>query len=65
MKLNVTVYPNEDGGFTAECQALPGCRQTGRTREQATRRIEDAIEGYLAAVGNFVPAHVDRDVVQA
>jgi len=37
----------EDGGFLAECPALPGCVSEGETIESAMANIRDAIEGCL------------------
>jgi predicted RNase H-like HicB family nuclease len=45
-----------DGGFIAECPALPGCVTDGATREEALRNINDAIADWLAA-----DAEVKRD----
>jgi DNA-binding transcriptional MerR regulator len=38
-----------DGGFIAECSALPGCVTDGETREEALRNIRDAIADWLSA----------------
>ncbi|MEK6710424.1 MAG: MerR family transcriptional regulator [Nitrospinota bacterium] len=37
----------EDGGFIAECPALPGCVSQGDTTAEALSMIADAIEGRL------------------
>ncbi len=58
MKLCITIKPNEAGGYTAECPALPGCRCRGRTIEEARSKINDTVCGYLASVGNFVPEKI-------
>jgi antitoxin HicB len=50
MKFRVIVEPDEDGVFVAECPALPGCVSEGRTREEATSNIRDAIQGYVASL---------------
>ena len=47
------------------CQTLPGCYAWGETRQQARKKLEDAIEGYLAAVGNFVPNTLIEELVEA
>ncbi|MHC4563027.1 MAG: hypothetical protein ACYS8X_09675 [Planctomycetota bacterium] len=36
----------------------------GETPEQAKERLDEAIRGYLAAVGNFCPAHLVEEVVE-
>ncbi|MFW6133921.1 MAG: type II toxin-antitoxin system HicB family antitoxin [Planctomycetota bacterium] len=47
----------------ATCPSLPGCQSRGATREEAEHNLEEAIRGYMAAVNNFVPEHVDHEVV--
>lgn len=47
MKFIVTFTPDEDGGFVAECPALPGCISHGETIEEADRNIREAIEASL------------------
>ncbi|MGQ9532459.1 MAG: type II toxin-antitoxin system HicB family antitoxin [Desulfotomaculales bacterium] len=44
---NVRLIPEEDGRWTAEVPALPGCVTWGNTREQALERVREAIELYL------------------
>ena len=61
MKFRVTIEPDEDGVFVAECPALPGCVSQGRTRDEAMANIRDAIQGYLASLkkhGNPIPGLV-------
>lgn len=43
MKFIVTYTPDEDGGYIAECPALPGCVTHGATVEEATENIKEAI----------------------
>jgi len=63
MKLCVRISQNERGEFVAVCQSLPGCVSFGGTREQAEERLVEAIRGYIAAMNNFVPERLDREVV--
>ena len=51
-------WSDEDAAFVATAPDLPGCSAIGRTRHDAAREIEDAIEAWLQAartVGNPVP----------
>ena len=64
MKLSVRIFDDERGGFVAACPSLPGCSCRGKTREEAKRKLDEAIRGYLAAVGNFVPETVAQDFVE-
>ena len=40
----VIFVEGEDGYIVAECPAIPGCISQGRTIEEATRNIKEAIE---------------------
>lgn len=63
MKLCVRIIQNDQGGFTASCPSLPGCRSMGNTRQQAQEKLNEAIRGYIASIGNFVPEQLDREMV--
>ena len=63
MKLSIRIIQSPQGGFVASCPSLPGCRCFGDTRQQAQERLNEAIRGYIAAVGNFVPEQLDRQMV--
>jgi predicted RNase H-like HicB family nuclease len=47
MKLPITIYPDEDGVFVAECPSIPGCVSQGKTEEEAEQNIRDAIKECL------------------
>jgi predicted RNase H-like HicB family nuclease len=47
MKLLITIYPDEDGVFIAECPSIPGCVSQGRTEEEAEVNIREAIKECL------------------
>lgn len=64
MKLTVHIFDDERGSFVATCPSLPGCNCRGKTREDAKKKLDEAIRGYLAAVGNFVPETVVQDLVE-
>jgi predicted RNase H-like HicB family nuclease len=44
------VHPGEDGYWVAECPGLPGCVSQGKTKEEATQNIKEAIRGYIVAL---------------
>ena len=48
MKLQVSIYQDEDGVFIAECPSIPGCVSQGSTEAEAERNIADAIRECLA-----------------
>lgn len=51
MKFTVILTPDlEDGGYVAECPAIPGCISEGDTVEAALVNIKEAIEGCLESL---------------
>jgi antitoxin HicB len=54
----VVLIPNEQGGYSVEVPALPGCFTHGATVEQALERAREAIEVHIAGLeadGEEVP----------
>jgi predicted RNase H-like HicB family nuclease len=47
--LRVVYSHGEDGYIVAECPQLPGCMSQGKTREEASKNIADAITSVLMA----------------
>lgn len=49
---NYTVIfePEDDGGYTVYCPALPGCASQGDTYEEALANIREAITGYIKSL---------------
>jgi predicted RNase H-like HicB family nuclease len=47
--LTALVHPEDDGGYSAEVPALPGCHTEGETLEDVQANLVDAAEGWLAA----------------
>ena len=50
MKFTITFKQDEDGFIVASCPALPGCHSQGKTREEATANIIEAIRAYVASM---------------
>jgi predicted RNase H-like HicB family nuclease len=51
MKFTVILTPDEeDGGYVAECPAIPGCVSEGDTVEEALANVKEAIEGCLESL---------------
>jgi predicted RNase H-like HicB family nuclease len=48
MKFTVVLEPEEAGGFSVHCPALPGCASQGETPDEALTNIREAILGILA-----------------
>jgi len=46
----VIIYPGEDEYWVAECPSLPGCISQGKTKEEASRNIREAINEYIIAL---------------
>lgn len=67
MKYRITIEPDEDGVFVAECPSLPGCVSQGATRREALANIRDAIEGYLESLrehGDPIPPGIYEEVLE-
>ena len=47
MKLQITLFQDEDGIFITECPAIPGCISQGKTEEEAMANIQEAIKECL------------------
>ncbi len=51
MRFTVILTPDEeDGGYVAECPAIPGCVSEGDTVEEALGNVKEAIEGCLESL---------------
>ena len=67
MKFRVTISPDEDGVFVAECPALPGCVSQGKSRDEAMANIREAIQGYLDSLkkhGDPIPGPITEAIVE-
>ena len=67
MKFRVLVEPDEDGVYVAEVPSLPGCISQGRTREEALRNAQEAVQVYvesLAAHGDPIPPPITEEYVE-
>ena len=65
MKLRVLLEPSEEGGYTVLVPTLPGCISEGKTREEALKNIEEAIELYLEPIDDdesFSPSAVTVEI---
>jgi predicted RNase H-like HicB family nuclease len=47
LKYTVILIPGEEGGYSVEVPALPGCYTQGETRDEAIAMVKEAIELYL------------------
>lgn len=47
MKIQITLYQDEDGVYIAECPSIPGCVSQGVTKEEAEKNIQEAINECL------------------
>lgn len=55
------LIPEKDGRWTIDVPSLPGCVTWGRTREEALKHAQEAIELYLADMieaGESLPGSV-------
>lgn len=67
MRFTIILTPDEeDGGYVAECPAIPGCISEGDTVEQALNNIKEAIEGCLESLAaRNEPLPADGQVIVA
>ena len=47
LRYTVILLPEEEGGFSVSCPALPGCVSQGETKEEALANIREAAEGWM------------------
>lgn len=67
MKYRVLIEQDEDGIFVAEVPSLPGCISQGRTRNEATENIKEAIALYLESLSahdEAVPPPITEELVE-
>ena len=59
LKYTIILVPEDDGGYSVEVPALPGCYTQGKTRKEAIAMAKESIVLYLEsckAHGEPVPA---------
>jgi predicted RNase H-like HicB family nuclease len=59
MKLKVVLHQEEEGGYSVEVPALPGCISEGDTLAEALANIKEAAEGWLQAVAGQTEAEAE------
>lgn len=64
VKLCIHISRDKKGCYIASCPALPGCQSHGDTPKQATERLTENIRGYIAALCDFVPEHLDCEITE-
>ena len=56
MNFSVFIEQDEDGIYVAHVPEIEGCYTQGKTKEEATKRIKEAITVYLEAdSGDIIP----------
>lgn len=63
----VLLEQDEDGMFIARVPELPGCLSDGKTKDEALKRVKEAIEGYLETLkeeGWPLPKVVSEETVE-
>ena len=63
VNLKIVIEPSEDGYFVAHCPSLKSCRSQGKTRDEALKNIQEAIELYLEPSPAELTASKEREVV--
>jgi len=44
MRFSITFDRDEDGMWVSACPSIPGCISQGRTKQEATKNIKEAIK---------------------
>ncbi|MEL4895039.1 type II toxin-antitoxin system HicB family antitoxin [Crocosphaera sp. Alani8] len=52
LKYPISIYPEDEGGYTALIPDLPGCMTQGETLEEVVINIEEARELWIETVYN-------------
>lgn len=55
IRVEALVWPDPDGGYSAEVPALPGCITEGETLEEIETNLVEAAEGWLGAKAAMGP----------
>ncbi len=55
MKVSVEVERNEDGWLVGWVPELPGCHTQAKSLDELMKRMREAVEAYLEAVGEEDP----------
>lgn len=61
MKYKVVLHESDEG-IAISCPALPGCWSQGKNESEALENMQDAIQGYLAAVEELTKDSQVREV---
>lgn len=64
MTLKVLIHSAEEGGFSAEVPALPGCVSQGETVDELRSNIREAIEGWLMAEDDTAKAKTADQIIE-
>lgn len=67
MKYRVFIEQDEDSVFVAEVPSLPGCISQGKTRAEALKNIQEAIEVYLESLkahDDPIPPSINEEIVE-
>jgi antitoxin HicB len=66
-EFEINYFQDEDGMFTAEVPAIPGCVAWGKTLEETHQNTVDAIESCLEVrekIGSIVPKGTLRSIIR-
>jgi predicted RNase H-like HicB family nuclease len=47
---SIIFEPEDEGGFSVHCPALPGCVSQGESYEEALTNIRESIKGYVKSL---------------
>ena len=64
MKLKVIIYEAEEGGYSAQVPAIPGCITEGDTFEELLQNLYDAVDGCLAVAAEDVSVEENARIME-
>ncbi len=64
MKFVVSMVQESPDRWRAWVPELPGCAARGKSQQEVTRKIDQAIRGYLASWDVAVPSDLEEELVE-
>lgn len=66
MTYRVLIEQDEDGMYVVQCPNLPGCVSQGKSRAEALKNIQDAMQGYLESLKKHkdpIPPPIQEELI--
>lgn len=63
MKMVIKISRETEERFRAWCPSLPGCSVQARSHEEALKKLNQAVTGYLASLDAIVPDKMEHKLL--